>query len=77
MYEKNAPYSLPAKEGEAIYICQCGKTSNAPLCDGSHKTTNVKGPVVYNASKDENLYVCGCGKSDNMPWCDGSHKSKA
>lgn len=74
MYSKQSPHVIALKEGEETYICQCGKTSNTALCDGSHKQTNSIRPLVYMAEKNEELYVCGCGKSANMPWCDGSHK---
>jgi CDGSH-type Zn-finger protein len=75
MYSKQSPHILPVQKDEEIYICQCGKTANAPLCDGSHKQLEgrVK-PFVYTADKDDELYICGCGKSKNLPWCDGSHK---
>jgi CDGSH-type Zn-finger protein len=73
MYSQQFPFSVSVKQDEEVYICQCGKTSNAPLCDGSHKQTDGIRPLIYKAQKDESLTVCGCGKSANMPWCDGSH----
>jgi len=73
MYSKNLPHVVPVKKDEEIYICQCGKTAKAPLCDGAHKQTDGIRPLIYKATKDESLFVCGCGKSANMPWCDGSH----
>jgi len=73
MYNKQSPHILPVKENEEVYICQCGKTSKAPLCDGSHKQTEGIKPLVHIAKRDGELYVCGCGKSANMPWCDGTH----
>lgn len=24
-------------EGDTVYICRCGKSSNKPFCDGTHK----------------------------------------
>ncbi len=73
MYSKQSPHILPAKENEEVYICQCGKTAKAPLCDGSHRQTDGIRPLVHVAKRDGELYVCGCKKSANMPWCDGSH----
>lgn len=75
MYNKQSPYILTVKESEEVYICQCGKTAKAPLCDGSHKQVDGIKPLVHTANGDGELYVCGCGKSANMPWCDGSHNN--
>lgn len=74
MYTKNAPHVVEIAEGDTQYICQCGKTSNPPFCDGSHQGSG-KEPLAYTANKDESLYVCGCGKTSNTPFCDGSHNS--
>lgn len=75
MYSKNSPYEVQIKKDDAVYICRCGKTANAPYCDGSHSRlgTGVT-PLEVTASEDKSVYVCGCGKSGNMPFCDGSHK---
>jgi len=73
MYSKQSPHILSVKENEEVYICQCGKTAKAPLCDGSHKQTDGIKPLVHVSKRAEELYICGCEKSANMPWCDGSH----
>ena len=26
------------KEGEKLFLCRCGQSSNKPFCDGTHKT---------------------------------------
>ena len=74
MYNKQAPHVVSLKKDEEIYVCQCGLTAKAPLCDGSHKQSDGVRPLVHIAKKDENIYICGCNKSSDMPWCDGSHK---
>lgn len=28
------------KEGEKLFLCRCGHSSNKPFCDGSHKKSN-------------------------------------
>lgn len=73
MYKQQFPYSVSVKKSDEVYICQCGKTKEAPYCDGNHKQSVDARPLIYTAQKDEQLFVCGCGKSANMPWCDGSH----
>jgi len=73
MYSKQSPHIITLKKDEETYICQCGKTAKAPLCDGSHKQVANVRPLIYKADKDESLAICGCGKSANMPFCDGSH----
>ena len=72
IYDQGYPYTIKLAEGEALHICQCGKTANAPYCDGSHAGTG-KGPFAYTAKEEGNVYVCGCGKAETMPFCDGSH----
>ncbi len=72
LYEKGAPHIKELKAGESVYICQCGKTNNAPYCDGSHQGTEVT-PLAHTPDQDGPIFVCGCGKSANKPWCDGSH----
>ncbi|MEW4981911.1 MAG: CDGSH iron-sulfur domain-containing protein [Cycloclasticus sp.] len=73
MYSQQYPYCITVKKGEEVYICQCGKTQDAPHCDGSHKQTDGIRPLIYRPQKDESLTICGCGNSANMPWCDGTH----
>ncbi|MDG6928430.1 MAG: CDGSH iron-sulfur domain-containing protein [Nitrososphaerota archaeon] len=38
-HDRNRPYVVKAKEGEALYMCACGLSKNKPYCDGSHKQT--------------------------------------
>ena len=30
------------KEGEKLFLCRCGESSNKPFCDGSHKKANFE-----------------------------------
>ena len=31
--------ALEVEPGEDVYLCRCGRTGNAPFCDGSHERT--------------------------------------
>lgn len=72
IYTKGSPHIQEMKAGETVYICRCGKTGNAPFCDGSHEGSG-KTPYAHTADADGAVYFCGCGKSGNIPFCDGSH----
>ncbi len=72
IYEQGYPHIKTLKADESIYICGCGKTGNAPNCDGSHSGTG-KEPFAHTADKEGDVFICGCGKSESLPWCDGSH----
>lgn len=72
MYSRNEPYQVEEEPGTKHY-CACGKTGNAPYCDGSHQGTG-KVPFEVEVKEKSTLYICGCGKSGTLPHCDGSHK---
>jgi len=72
LYDKGSPYVIDVEGGKTVYLCQCGKTNNAPYCDGSHQGSG-KEPLAHTAKHSGSVFVCGCGKSENIPFCDGSH----
>jgi len=74
MYNKKSPYEVEVKADQSSWICQCGKSQNAPYCDGSHKGSSQE-PYEHKSDEDSSVYVCGCGQSKTMPWCDGTHNS--
>jgi len=74
MNDQGYPYTVKVEAGEAVYLCQCGKTANAPYCDGSHQGTDIT-PLAHTPETDGNIHVCGCGKTGSVPFCDGSHNS--
>ncbi len=71
---QNEPFKVEMKAGEMKAFCRCGKSQNAPFCDGSHKGTEVE-PERIKAEEDKTLFICGCQQSGKLPFCDGTHKS--
>ena len=69
----NKPIAVTLKQGEEYYFCTCGRSSNQPFCDGSHKGTFFT-PKVFISDKDEEAYLCQCKYTSNAPFCDGTHK---
>ena len=69
---QKAPYPMDVEAGKSYSWCACGLSQKQPLCDGSHKTTDMK-PARYTATKDGKVYFCGCKHSVNRPLCDGTH----
>jgi glutamate synthase domain-containing protein 2/CDGSH-type Zn-finger protein len=68
----NKPIPVDLKSGEEYYFCTCGKSSNQPFCDGSHKGTNFT-PKAFTADEDGEAYLCRCKQTANAPFCDGKH----
>jgi len=55
-------------------ICACGKTSNAPYCDGSHARVGLAPRIVEVGPEGRPCAWCTCRASAGIPFCDGSHK---
>lgn len=55
-------------------ICCCGRTANAPFCDGSHAGTGLTPRIEEVVEIPRNVAWCVCRTSGNMPYCDGSHR---
>lgn len=70
----NKPIKTKIEKGEDYYWCACGKSSNQPFCDGSHRGTAFT-PKKFTADQSEDAYLCMCKMTKNPPFCDGSHKS--
>lgn len=68
----NKPISVDLKAGKKYFFCTCGKSSNQPFCDGSHKGTPFS-PEPFTAEKDGEAYLCQCKQTGDSPFCDGSH----
>jgi len=72
MKKINNPIQIKVEEDKTYFWCSCGKSTNQPFCDGSHKNTKFT-PVKLESTKKEELYFCGCKETNNPPFCDGSH----
>ena len=68
---RDEPITLTVPAGE-YWWCACGKSSNQPFCDGSHKGSEFV-PMPFEAKSDRTLYFCGCKHSAKAPLCDGTH----
>ena len=69
---QKSPYVLKGKK-KKYYWCACGKSTNQPFCDGSHKGTDFS-PIAVHNEKERNIAWCGCKATGNSPYCDGTHK---
>ncbi|NQU86361.1 MAG: CDGSH iron-sulfur domain-containing protein [Mariniphaga sp.] len=65
-----------AKELEpgSYFWCACGRSSNQPFCDGSHKGTEIT-PVQFKIEEKKTVFLCQCKQTGNKPFCDGAHKN--
>ena len=70
----DSPFGVDVEEGKSYFWCACGKSSNQPFCDGSHKGSEFS-PVKYTAEKSRKVFFCGCKQTGNQPLCDGSHNA--
>lgn len=67
------PVRLTLEPG-SYYWCACGRSSNQPFCDGSHRGTGLS-PVAFKMDETRDVWLCQCKHSSNKPFCDGTHKS--
>ena len=67
-------YTRLVEKGQEYWWCACGRSSDQPFCDGSHKGTSLS-PVQYVAPRDRQVTFCGCKRTGNPPFCDGTHES--
>ncbi len=65
------PAMVNLEPGE-YYWCACGRSSNQPFCDGSHKGTGIT-PVAFKIDTKKDVFLCQCKQSSNKPFCDGTH----
>ena len=69
---QKGPFAVELEAGKNYHWCACGKSSNQPFCDGSHKGTGFT-PMSFTPEKTGTTYLCGCKNTKNPPYCDGTH----
>ena len=67
-----SPGLVELEEGRSYTWCRCGRSSNQPFCDGSHRGTGIT-PVSFTAEKSGRAALCRCKGSADAPFCDGTH----
>lgn len=67
----NKPMNVQLEPGDH-YWCSCGKSSNQPFCDGSHRGTDFT-PMKFTVDEAQDAYLCLCKHTKNPPFCDGAH----
>lgn len=68
------PLPVQLEAGKTYAWCSCGKSTNQPFCDGSHKGSSFV-PKVFIAEETKIAYLCNCKYTTNPGFCDGSHKT--
>jgi CDGSH-type Zn-finger protein len=68
------PRSVSLEPGQAYAWCACGRSSNQPFCDGSHRGTPLR-PKLFSVESAERAVLCMCKRTKNPPYCDGSHRN--
>ena len=67
------PARLTLEPGNYFW-CACGRSSNQPFCDGSHRGTGIT-PMEFRIDETREVWLCECKYSANKPYCDGTHRS--
>ncbi len=68
------PAAVQLEAGKNYAWCACGLSKNQPLCDGSHRVTDLR-PIVFKVEQAATAHLCQCKHSKNKPYCDGTHKT--
>jgi CDGSH-type Zn-finger protein len=66
------PVKIELQAGVEYHFCECGRSKNKVLCDGSHAGTSFV-PTAFKVGESKEYYLCSCKNSKNKPFCDGSH----
>ena len=68
----STPVKIKLEVNKTYHFCNCGKSADGVLCDGSHKGTSLT-PTQFTVEKTDEYYLCACKRSGNLPFCDGTH----
>ncbi len=68
----SGPVKVNLEAGKNYYYCNCGKSADGVLCDGSHKGSDFA-PMKFSVTETKDYNLCTCKKTSNAPYCDGSH----
>jgi CDGSH-type Zn-finger protein len=52
---QKSPYAVEVEEGKSYWWCACGKSTNQPFCDGSHKGSEFS-PKEFKAAASGTVY---------------------
>ena len=67
------PAHVNLEQGQYFW-CACGKSSNQPFCNGSHRGGEFI-PVIFKIEEKQEVWLCQCKQTKNPPYCDGTHKT--
>jgi CDGSH-type Zn-finger protein len=70
---QKGPFPFSVEAGKSYFWCACGLSASQPLCDGSHKRTDLT-PVRFDATETTTVYFCGCKHTKSPVICDGTHQ---
>ncbi len=67
-----SPKLVTLKPGKYFW-CACGRSSNQPFCDGTHKGSGLFS-LAFEVKEETKIWLCMCKQSKNKPYCDGTHR---